>query len=321
MFKTIMVPTDCSGFDREAIRVALRIAGRSDAKIRLVRVLTSGAYFGVGDTKNGVGTSLNATKRERDQALTELYALAAECRRTADVDVTVSLESGPVTDALEGYAKRNDVDLIVISSHGRGGISRLSLGSVTDTLIRRTTIPVLVVKPTASYLNPEVRGAFKKIVVPLDGSPLAEQIIAPVMTFAVLEEAEVTLLNVIQRDDTKQKQPELATKAPWWEKDVAAAKAYLAKVADRLRVGRIGVLSEVIVGDDIAEDIAAYAGREAADLIAIATHGRGGLARVLRGSVADALTRTARSCILVFHPTATPAAQVTAEGKSFAQQY
>lgn len=321
MYKTIMVPTDCSGFDREAIRVALRIAGGSDAKVRLVRVLTSGAYFGMGDTKNGTDTSANATKHERDQALTELYALAAECRRFADVDVTVSLESGPVADALEGYAKRNAVDLIVISSHGRGGISRLSLGSVTDTLIRRTTIPVLVVKPTASYLNPQVRGAFKKIVVPLDGSPLAEQIIGPVMTLAVLEDAEVTLLNVLKRDDSQLSQPEDPTRAAWWEKDVAAAKAYLARVAERLRVGRIGVLSEVILGDDVAQDIAAYAGREDADLIAIATHGRGGLARVLRGSVADALTRAARTCILVFHPTPVAPKETSAEEKCFVQQY
>ena len=319
MYKTLMVPTDCSGFDREAIRVALRIAERSEAKVRLVRVLTSGAYFGAGDGKNGVGTSVASIKHERDQALTELYALAAECRRVAGVDITVALESGPVADALEGYAKRNDVDLIVISSHGRGGVSRLTLGSVTDTLIRRTTIPVLVVKPTASYLNPQVRGAFKKIVVPLDGSPLAEQIIEPVMTLAVLEEAEVTLLNVLKRDESKQS--ELATSLPWWEKDVAAAKAYLARVADRLRVGRIGVVTDVIVGDDTAEEIAAYAGREGADLIAIATHGRGGLARVLRGSVADALSRSARSCILVFHPSAVAPKEISAAGKSYAQQY
>lgn len=321
MYKTLMIPTDCSGFDREAIRVALRIAERSEAKVRLVRVLTSGAYFGAGDSKNGVATSLNTIKREHDQALSELYALAAECRRAADVDITVALESGPPADALEGYAKRNDVDLIVISSHGRGGISRLTLGSVTDSLIRRTTIPVLVVKPAASYLNPQVRGAFKKIVVPLDGSPLAEQIIGPVMTLAVLEDAEVTLLNVLKPDASKQRESELATKLAWWEKDVAAARAYLTRVAERLRVGRIGVVSEVVVGDDVAEEIAAFASREAADLIAIATHGRGGLARVLRGSVADALTRTALTCILVFHPTATAPKEAFAEGKSFAQQY
>lgn len=316
-----MVPTDCSGFDRDAIRVALRIAEKSSAAVKLIRVITSGAYFGAGDTRTGVGASLHAVKQERDQALTELYSLAAECRRVTNVDISVALESGPVADALERYAKRNNVDLIVISSHGRGGMAHLSLGSVTDSLIRRTTIPVLVVKPAASYLNPQVGGSFRKIVVPLDGSPLAEQIILPVMTLAVLEDAEVTLLNVLKRDEPNRTEPELATRVAWWEKDVAAAKAYLARVADRLRVGKIGVISEVVVGNDTAGEIAAYARRENADLIAIATHGRGGLARVLRGSVADALTRCARTCILVFHPIATVPTSVIGNDKRFAEQH
>lgn len=306
MYKTIMVPTDCSGFDREAIRVALRIAARSDAKLRLVRVLTTGAYFGAADDADEFRAAAANVKHDRDAALTELYALAAECRREADVDVTVALETGPVADALEGYAKRNDIDLIVISSHGRGGFSRLSLGSVTDSLIRRTTIPVLVVKPPASYLNPQVRGAFKRIVVPLDGSALAEQVLQPVMTLAVLEDSELVLLSVIKRAGTNGDNGD--SKAPWWERDVAEAKAYLARVAHGPRARQLSVLTDVVIGDDVAEEIAAYAGREKADLVAIATHGRGGLSRVLRGSVADALTRAARNCVLVFHPAPVAAA-------------
>jgi nucleotide-binding universal stress UspA family protein len=303
MYKTIMVPTDCSGFDREAIRVALRIAQRSDAKLRLVRVLTTGAYFGAGDGVGEVRAASADVKRERDNALGELYAIAAECRREADVDVTVTLETGPVADALEGYVRRNDVDLIVISSHGRGGFSRLSLGSVADSLIRHTTVPVLIVKPAASYLNPQVRGAFKRIVVPLDGSLLAEQILPPIITLAVLEDSEIVLLSIIRRPGAKQN-ADGAPKAPWWEKDVAEAKAYLSRVAQSTRASQLSVLTDVVVGDDVAEEIAAYAGRESADLIAIATHGRGGLSRVLRGSVADGLSRAARTCVLIFHPTA-----------------
>lgn len=231
----------------------------------------------------------------------ELYTLAAECRRRAEVDVTVALESGPVADSLQAFASRRDVDLIVISSHGRGGISRLSLGSVTDSLIRRMTVPVLVVKPTASYLNPEARSAFRKIVVPLDGSPLAEQILGPVMMLAALEEAQVALLTVLKRNGSAN-DADSPPPLECWEKDLAVARSYLAGVAQRLRVGRIGVVTELVVGDNVAEEIAAYAGNEDADLIAIATHGRGGLVRVLRGSVADAVTRGARTSILVFHP-------------------
>jgi len=124
-----------------------------------------------------------------------------------------------------------------------------------------------------------------------------------VMILAVLEQAEVTLLNVVKRGEAGENSGS-PTRAPWWERDVAAARAYLARMAERLRVGAISVITDVVIGDDIPEDIAAYAGRDGADLIAIATHGRGGLSRVLRGSVADALTRSARSCILVFHPRA-----------------
>jgi nucleotide-binding universal stress UspA family protein len=311
MYKTIMVPTDCSGFDREAIRVALRIASKSDAKLRLVRVLTTGAYFGAADSVDEFRAAATNVKRDRDAALTELYALAAECRREADVDVTVALETGPVADALEGYSKRNDIDLIVISSHGRGGFSRLSLGSVTDSLVRRTAIPVLVVKPPASYLNPQIRGAFKRIVVPLDGSALAEQILKPITTLAVLEDSEIILLSVVKRTDLSSET--LNQKAPWWETEVAEAKAYLARVAQHTRGSELSVLTDVVIGDDIAEEIAAYAGRERADLVAIATHGRGGLSRVLRGSVADALTRAARNCVLVFHPAEVPAEVLSPE--------
>jgi nucleotide-binding universal stress UspA family protein len=306
MYRNIMVPTDCSGFDREAIRVGLRVAARSEAKLTLVRVLTTGAYFGAGDTLRSRPSSVASIEKDRDNALTELYALAAECRRFADVDVTVAVESGPVADALVGYAKRHEIDLIVISSHGRGGFSRLSLGNVTDSLIRHTNIPVLVVKPAASYLNPQVRGAFKRIIVPLDGSALAEQILEPVMALAALEDSEIVLLNVIKRADEHPNADE-QPRTPWWERDVAAGKAYLSRVAQEIGRCNIGISTEIIVGADIAEEIAAYTARQNADLVAMATHGRGGLSRTLRGSVADSFTRAARMSILVFRPSETNA--------------
>src|SRR5947209_14821738 len=115
MYKNIMVPTDGSGFDREAILVALRVAERCEAKLRLVRVLTTGAFFGMAGSAEAAVVPVDALRSEQDAALSELYALAAECRGTSSADITVDLELGPVTDALAGYAKRNEIDLIVIS--------------------------------------------------------------------------------------------------------------------------------------------------------------------------------------------------------------
>lgn len=296
-----MVPTDGSGFDREAILVALRIAERSEAKIRLVRVIETGAFLGMAGSVDAPAVALEAIKVQQDNAFSELYALAAECRNDSTADITVDLEQGPVTDVLEGYAKRNEIDLIVISSHGRRGIARLSLGSVTDSLIRDTTIPVLVVKPRASYLKPEATKEFRHVVVPLDGSTLAEQILTRVVPLAKLEDATITLLHVLtqEKDDYRsEKNAEL----PWWEKRVSGAKSYLARRAAEIRRQGVATAFDVVLGDKIPEAIADFARREGADLIAIATHGRGGLARVLRGSVADALTKSAMSSILVFHP-------------------
>ena len=301
MYKVIMVPTDGSGFDREAIRVALRMGERCDAKVRLVRVLATGSFFGMAAPDEGTAVAADIVRSERDRALSELYALAAECRATSKADISVDLHAGPINDVLQGYARRNDVDLIVISTHARSGLSRLSLGSVTDSLIRHTTIPVLVVKPSTSYLNPQVREVFRRIVVPLDGSSLAEQILPRVLTLAKLEDAEITLLNVLVPQSYSQK--EIADPSlPWWDKDISVAQSYLFRIAGKLRRAGVPVTTDIVISENVAGAIGDFASREKADLIAIATHGRGGLNRVLHGSVADAIVHSTRMSMLVFKP-------------------
>jgi nucleotide-binding universal stress UspA family protein len=301
MYNSIMVPTDCSGFDREAIRVALRLAEKTNSKVHLVRVSASAAFFGMASTTDGLAISAEALEQELDTELAELHALAAECRTITAAAITTSLEQGSIPDALAGYANRNDVDLIVISTHGRRGFARFSLGSVTDSMIRLTTIPVLVVKPPPSYLNPQVADAFKRIVVPLDGSALAEQILPRIAGLADLEGAELTLLYVLKPQTYSQQQVQDPL-LPWWEKDIASAEAYLFPLAAKLRRRGLAVSSDIVIGENIAEKIAEFARCEKADLIAIATHGRGGLSRLIHGSVADALTKAARASVFVFHP-------------------
>jgi len=302
MYTTIMVPTDCSGFDREAIRVALRLAEQSPAKVHLVRVSASASFFGMAAT-DGLVISAETLQKELDTELAELHALAAECRMITTAAVTTSLEQGPTADALAGYANRHHADLIVMSTHGRSGLARLSLGSVTDSLVRLTTIPVLVVKPPRSYLNPQVAGAFKRIVVPLDGSSLAEQILARIATLAEMEGSELTLLYVLKPRTYSQEQIQDPL-LPWWERDIASAQAYLFPMAAKLRRRGFTVSSDIVIGEDVPEKIAEFARCEKADLIAIATHGRGGLSRVIHGSVADALMKSARTSVFVFHPAA-----------------
>jgi nucleotide-binding universal stress UspA family protein len=300
MYGKIMVPTDGSGFDRKAILVALRIADRCQANVVLVRVVTTGAYLGMKAPTEGIA-SVNALRAEHRVAVSELNALAVECGNISNAEISVALEEGPAAHVLESYARRNEIDLIVISSHGRHGIARLSLGSVTDSLIKGTTIPVLVVKPNASYLTPEASSGFRHIIVPLDGSGLAERILTWVVPLAKLEEAEITLLHVLTSSGDSYERGDRRG-LPWWKKRVAGTNAYLSHRVSEIRLQGVAATIEVVVADKVPEAIIDYVRKEGADLVAIATHGRGGLARAVRGSVADSVIRSAMCSVLAFHP-------------------
>src|SRR6185369_7999474 len=133
-----------------------------------------------------------------------------------------------------------------------------SLGSVTDSLIRGTTIPVLVVKPKASYLTPEATKEFHQIVVPLDGSSLAEQILAKVVPLAKVEQADITLLHVLSPTEEDKENANIR-KQPWWEKRVAGAKAYLSRRAAEVRRDGVTATIDVVVGERVAETTTDYA--------------------------------------------------------------
>src|SRR5204863_5023205 len=90
---------------------------------------------------------------ERLARLRKLEALGTECRGLGDIRVMTSLEEGPIGPTLRDYAKKFKVDLIVMSSHSRGGLKRIALGSITDYLIRHTNIPVLVVKQPTEFFG------------------------------------------------------------------------------------------------------------------------------------------------------------------------
>lgn len=298
MYKTIMVPTEGTGFDREAIRVALRLATKTDAVIHLVRVMKTSPLIGVvpGSEVAMVAEVAGAT---RDRELSALYMLAAECRELTNATIVTALEDGPIADVLEAYCARVSPDLIVISSHGRHGIARFSLGSVTDSLIRNAHVPVLVVKPERSYLNPHAVERFNRMIIPLDGSTLAEEILPSAIRLAKLEQAEIILLQVLCAQDENAASN---LSRAWWEDALPMAHDYLNRVATRLRLSGLEVSTDIVVGTTVADAIDAFAKSRRAGLVAIATHGRSGLRRAVRGSVADELMRNGAISLLVMHP-------------------
>ena len=297
MYRNIMVPVDGSPFSREAVVHGLRLASQSGAILRLVRVGTSSTITGGPD---GFATENASLRAVHSAELAELYSIAAECRAHSTVNVTASLVYGPVIDTLIGYAHRQNVDVIIMRSHGRKGLARAWFGSVADGLIRESGIPVLVVKAPSVATAVESGFAFNRIIVPLDGSLLAEQSIEPAVSLARINGATITLLKVLtplKRHIDGQLESAIG---PATASDVANAQRYLETCLGQER--SVKVTRRVIVADDAASTILAVADSIEADLIAIATRGRGAIAVATSGSVANRVLRESPVSTMVIHP-------------------
>ena len=299
MYRVIMVPVDGSAFSREAVFQGLRLAKASGAQLRLVRAASMPVVLGGPEV---VGLESTAWKTEREAILRHLYQLAAECRSTAAIDVTATVEDGPVADALRGHALRHHVDLIVMATHARRGLARVWLGSIADRLIRETGLPVLVVRPSSIATEMSSGSCFKRMVIALDGSPLAERSLTPALALAELEQAEVTLLRIVPAEKNLPVGEIHSSIGPARAADVQEAQWYIASIRILLTQRRVSLRSAVVVAADIPSAILGYAESHDADLIAIATHGRGGLARAMIGSVADRLVSDGAISVLAIHP-------------------
>lgn len=301
MHKVIMAPTEGLESERAAISVAVNLARRFGADLHLVRAEAPPLGIETVPRPPVLTITDQTLLDERVARFRKLEALRNECQALGDIRVTTALEDGPVTSTLADYATKHNVDLIVMSSHCRGGMKRLTLGSVTDYLVRNTNIPVLVVRPSASVIEAVPERALNRIVVPLDASELAEDVLPEVSEMAMKFGSMVSLVHVLTPETYSQKeimQPGL----PWWDEAIAIANAYLEEVAAHLAEQGLTVTRDVVLSDDIASAILDYATRTRADVIALATRGKGGVGRLVFGSVADEITRRSPVSLLVLHP-------------------
>jgi nucleotide-binding universal stress UspA family protein len=301
MYRNVMVPVDGSSFAREAVLQGLRIASRSGATLRLVRVASAPLFVG-GPDSFAVETA--TLQKQRADELADLYSIAAECRAHSTVTVTASLQQGPIVDALMGYARRHRVDLIVMRSHVRKGIARAWFGSVADKLIRESGIPVLIVRPPSVATALESSFGFKRILIPLDGSTLAEESLSAAVKLARIDGSEITLLRVVTPSKTREPGQIESSIGPAPARDVEEAQAYLNQLLSSPADRSIRVMRRVIIAEDIPATILHVAEMEESDIIAIATRGRGAIARATSGSVADHIMREAVVSAMVIHPVA-----------------
>ncbi len=291
MFRNVFVPLDGTPFAEQALPWALSIARRAGAALDLVRVHV--LYLLQEPVRDWVPHGSDRDTAWKQQEQLYLDATAKWLTAVSPVPVRTAVVTGPEVDGLVKRAGETGADLIVMTTHGRGPVGRFFLGGVADELLRRAGVPVLLARPREPAPSVLPEPAPENLLVPLDGSALAEQALGPAADLASLAEGRCTLLRVV---DPSNRAGAAGEETEAWE--------YLEGIARRVRKQGVPVGLRVAVSARPADAIVEEAGAQGSDLIALATHGRGGLRRMLLGSVADKVVRGCSLPVLVCPPPA-----------------
>lgn len=303
MLRSILVPLDGSPFGEQALPQAMALARRDGATLELVHVHRPlASLYSANEVMSDM--MLDATLREQGQAY--LDRVAERVRATVKVPVNAALLCGPVAEVIIEQAVAAKADLMVMTTHGRGPLVRFWLGSVADKVARRSPVPVLLIHPQDGPLDWKKAPPIKRILVPLDGSEVAEKILDPVFELAGTSEVEYELLRVVEPfyvPDYPLDGNVLGQAPPTLYKRIEEdARAYLDGVAARLRARSVRVHPRLVLERPAVEAILDEAKAHQCSVIAVESRGRGGLSRMVLGSVADKIIRGSTIPVLIHHP-------------------
>jgi nucleotide-binding universal stress UspA family protein len=333
MFQRILVPLDGSARAEEALPTAAYLARTTGASLFLLRVVIPS--FTYASTYPYSGEFSNVMERVIEEGQAEAYDYLSRLVLTQhldDIHHYVAVEGGTPIPLILHFIHENQIDLIVMRSHGATGIKRWLLGSVAREIVRRSPVPALIIRDACgpAISKPQELQHAPRILVPLDGTHFAESALLPAaqLSAALASPAQGAIhltwtILYIREDGERHK--ELIAKI---NKDTRAeAEAYLKNVEQRFYTGDLAqfhlqVTSSVVPHSDHSEiwkciieeagqaqlrslsspasgDVPACAG---CDVIAMATHGRHGLEHLLEGSVTESVLDASTYPLLVIRP-------------------
>ena len=306
MFRTIIVPLDGSPLAEHALATATMLAERAEADIELVRSHELMLH--------DLGEQVALDQAMREEAQDYLDRTAKGIQDETGLRPRTVLLDGPPAHVICEHARTVDNPLLVMSTHGRTGFNRAWLGSVADGVVRNVCTPVLLLRPDETpdgMLEPV--GAFTRMLVPLDGSAHSEQVVPAAMAMAELTEAHVLLLEVVKPVFTPSFMPAMeyaVAYAPPEEYATEATQTLVERAADyvsslgaklRRRHPTLDIETDVRTDATPSRVIIDMARSQGADLVAMATHGRG-MSRLVVGSVADKVLRGGPRALLLIRP-------------------
>ncbi|HEU4731014.1 MAG TPA: universal stress protein [Kofleriaceae bacterium] len=288
-FKKILCPIDFSPGSQQAMGVAVRLATASNAELVLAHAwylppLAYGGEYPV--APEAVQILVDDEKRGLEDAARDAAALGA--RR-----VETRLLSGvPWQQLVELLRADTGFDLVVMGTHGRTGLSRFLLGSVTENVVRQAPCPVLVVRSQGA-------GTFGHVLCPVDFSACSREAVELAAAVAAPGGAGITLLHVIELPVSYSGEPPVAGFA----EDLDRASARLLDQWSRELATKVSVpvATRSRIGSPGAQILAVLESDPTFDLVVMGSHGRTGVRRMLLGSVAEKVVRHAACPVLVTH--------------------
>ena len=211
---------------------------------------------------------------------------AARRLREATIDAHGHVRFGLPVEEILKYAAVESPDLIVMTTHGRTGVRRWVLGSVTEQVLRAAPVPLLVRKSFDDAAPPRP-GPIRTILVPLDGTDVAEAVVPYVVDLARACGAEVKVVSAVPAIESV----EVTGAFRLTETYIEGIRSFLERQDVRTR-------SAVYRGDP-AREIRASIEREKPDLVAMATHGRVGVSRWILGSVVESVLRSVTTPLFI----------------------
>lgn len=311
----MLVPLDGSTRAERALPVAARIARATGGSLVLLQATSFPVDYGLDFATN---PSYAQTMLDDALATAKKYLTSvADTEGLAGIKTETEAVIGTAAETILTYAQMSNIDLIIMCRHGETGFKRWALGQMAQKVARHSSAPVLLLRegdPEPLELHTDATHLFHALVA-LDGSSLAEAILIPaahlVAALASPAQGALHLTRVVQLPTAHHDNERAVDLA---EQAQAEAVGYLHAVADNVRnrlAAELGlqITSSVTMNEDVAETLIRMAESgettfevQGCDLIALATHGRGGFQRWMVGSITERVLDGTRLPLLILRP-------------------
>lgn len=309
MYRRIVVPLDGSQLAEGVLPHVLGLVQGRGSRVWLLSV--AAPIRGMNSVALDESVPIPGAPEEIGRVEQELSAylqtIAAKLEPAA-AGVEVAVRFGRQADEILAFSGEVEADLIAMSSHGRSGIGRWVFGGVADRVLHRSTCPVLLVR--AGQVREQ--DGYLRVLVPLDGSELAEQILPYVKALIQPDRTHVYLVSVLTTGLGDRTVALLTSYPPGLRLATTALqqadvqlRTYLRSVAAMLRERR-AVVHVAIRNGSPAEEILAHGAEVEADLIGMTTHGYSGVSRWVYGNVASKVLQGAGRPVLLVRPRSVP---------------